>query len=200
MALCAAVLGIQILLLGFTLPMFVSTGLICGLVWLALQSDERKSLSSLQRVCSSLTDGILPRLSQQIKNSADYSTQNINQLTVGLQKLHSSRNVLDKIPAKAPQDIKTALQDMRVTHNEMLILLQYGDRLKQQQQGLVESIELLSRALKRAEFHHWDEKQLLSSIEEIEQKTKLATNQKATEQGSVTFFQGEEDAKDNPSR
>ncbi|MDN3684510.1 hypothetical protein QW180_16730 [Vibrio sinaloensis] len=52
--------------------------------------------------------------------------------------------------------------------------MQYGDRLKQQQQGLVESIELLSRALKRAEFHHWDEKQLLSSIEEIEQKTKIS--------------------------
>lgn len=165
MALCAAVLGIQILLFGFTLATFVGSALICGLVWLALRSDENKSRAFLQRLCSSLARHVLPCLHQKIHLSTELSRQSLTQLTYKLRKLHASRKALEQIYDTGPQEVRIALRDMAVTHKEMLILLRMTQRVKGQQEGVAESFDELVKALRKAEFYHWNEEQLLASIE-----------------------------------
>ncbi|WP_159738394.1 hypothetical protein [Vibrio atypicus] len=170
MPICAAVLGIQILLLGFTLPMVVSTGLICALVWWALHSIEKETNQVFKKLSHSLITLIFPALGQQASTSEQYAQQTIKQLLTKLQRLHACRKVLERIPDNAPKEMKLALRDMKNTHREMLQLIEMSETLAQQHKDLEDSIGVTVKALKRAESSQWEEGCLRNVIKEIENK------------------------------
>lgn len=164
MALSAAVSGIQILLLGFTFPTLVSTVLICGLVAMAMRTVEKEANETLQRVTTSLTDAILPELEQQIRSVQQHSNQTLSDVSSALARLQKCRAVLDKIPDRAPKDIKLALRGMTLMQNEISHSLSESRHLDEENKQLVKGIELTRKALKRARFSYWQEEHLLDSI------------------------------------
>lgn len=164
MALCAAVAGIQILLLGFTLPALVSTVIICGLVNMAMKAAEKEANEALLRLTTSLTDWVLPELEQQAESLQKYTTETFSDVSRALSRLKKCRSVLDKIPDRAPKEIKLALKGITLMQNEMSQSLIESKVLGIKHEHLVKSLEMTKKELKRAKISQWQDEHLLKVI------------------------------------
>lgn len=184
----AAIFLIQALLVGVSVPAMLAAALICGLFLFLLVSSHytvppytSKAMQSLERV-------LIPKLSHQVENSSELAVQAINELGTKVENLRQNYHSLEHTADLSKEEREHSLRQVEQTFKEILVLLQFGDRLRQQQQGVIEGLEAFQLALSELEHKGWDEEALLEALERIEQKTRLEGNKSPQDEGSVTFF------------
>ncbi|NOH80482.1 hypothetical protein F0231_12100 [Vibrio sp. RE86] len=184
----AAIFLIQALLVGVSFPTMLAAALICGLFLFLLAISRytvppytSKAIQSLERV-------LLPKLSHQVENSSELAHQAITELGTKVENLRQNYHSLKHTSDLSDKEREKYLRQVEQTFKEILVLLQFGDRLRQQQQGVIEGLEEFQLALSDLEHKGWDEEALLGALERIEQKTRLEGNKSPQDEGSVTFF------------
>lgn len=118
-----------------------------------------------EKVLLSLEQNILPLVRRQIGNSASFSQQALCQMTAKIEQLKDATTQEDTGSQMPPKH-----QDL---FNDLLVLLQFGDRLKQQQNDTIEIVEVIETALKQVHKLGWCEQEVVESLNQIEQKTRI---------------------------
>ncbi|WGW01531.1 hypothetical protein QF117_12160 [Vibrio sp. YMD68] len=169
------------------------------------KSDNHQN-HSYQEAVASMQNHLLPKLNKQLEISYQDSHESINQIThrfVKLSQLVKNRNEIDSsfmdTDSKATdcneltEEKQLLEKDMNRAYNELMELLQHGDRNLQRQAGVMELFGLLIKELRALDFkgEGWDEALLDSEFNRIINRTELAMIKKRSESESdegVTYF------------
>jgi hypothetical protein len=171
--------------LGFSVASLLSAAFISVAVYLFV---SRQLIAQPNAIHGSLEQQLLPQVSKLAELSRSQSHQamlDINDKVNQLRTLHLS--MVGEQTLSEP-DLQHCANQISSTFKELLILLQFGDRLGQQQAGIIESIELIQSALRHMEQQGWDAEKLHQAIERIEQRTRPENDKSPAQEGSVTFF------------
>lgn len=184
----AAIFLIQVVLVGFTVPAMFSAGFITALFYFLLVGFNFTTNSAYQKSTQSLASVLLPKVRQQAETSCDFSHQAINELSTKVQSMRTLSSRIKQIDDAPSDEVKQYREQMEQVYKEVLVLLQFGDRLHQQQSGIVEGVQIIEAAIERLDSCGWDEDEIREALDVIEQKTRVESNKSPHDEGSVTFF------------
>lgn len=176
----AAIFLIQAILVGVSVPTMLAASFIVVLMLLLLVGIKNTQASQSDRATHSIERRILPRLRAQLASSSSFSHKALLQLADKIDLLSSVCQGASANHA-AKEQIENLLKDI-------LVILQFGDRLHQQQKGTIESIDLIEQALKEMHKQGWSEQELVESLDQIEQKTRMEQHKSPQDEGKVTYF------------
>ncbi|MDC5852882.1 hypothetical protein [Vibrio europaeus] len=176
----AAIFLIQALLVGINVASMLAASLIVLLLMLLMIGIKHVNALQPEKVLLSLEQNILPLVRRQIGNSASFSQQALHQMTAKVEQLKDAT-----IQEDTGSQVTSKHQDLL---NDLLVLLQFGDRLKQQQNGTIDSVEVIETALKEAHKLGWSEQEVLERLNQIEQKTRIENDKSPQDEGKVTYF------------
>lgn len=176
---------IQWVVCGFTAVAFISATVISALAYFYV-SLQPQSVASL--VNRSLEQQILPQVSTLTELSRAQSHQAMLDISVKVNHLRVLHLRMVGDEELSELELQESAKQIALTFKELLVLLQFGDRLEQQQAGIIESVELIQVALRNIEKQGWDEESILQVIERIEQRTRPENDKSPAQEGSVTFF------------
>ncbi|WP_394125747.1 hypothetical protein [Vibrio hepatarius] len=184
----AAIFLIQVVLVGFTVPAMFSAGFITALFYFLLVGFNFTTNSAYQKSTQSLASVLLPKVRQQAETSCDFSHQAINELSTKVQSMRTLSSRIKQIDDAPSDEVKQYREQMEQVYKEVLVLLQFGDRLHQQQSGIVEGVQIIEAAIERLDSCGWDEDEIREALDVIEQKTRVESNKSPHDEGSLTFF------------
>jgi hypothetical protein len=184
----AAIFLIQIVLVGFTVPAMFSAGFIIALFYFLLVGFNFTTVSAYQKSSQSLASVLLPKVRHQAETSCDFSHEAINELSVKVQSMRTLSSRIKQIDDTPSDEVKQYREQMEQVYKEVLVLLQFGDRLHQQQSGIVEGVQIIEAAIERLDSCGWDEDEIREALDLIEQKTRVENDKSPHDEGSVTFF------------
>ncbi|TFH93524.1 hypothetical protein [Vibrio ouci] len=174
--------------MGFTIPAMFSAGFITALFYFLLVGFNFTTISAYQKSTQSLASVLLPKVRQQAETSCDFSHQAINELSTKVQSMRTLSSRIKQIDDAPSDEVKQYREQMEQVYKEVLVLLQFGDRLHQQQSGIVEGVQIIEAAIERLDSCGWDEDEIREALDVIEQKTRVESNKSPHDEGSVTFF------------
>lgn len=183
-----AIFLIQALLVGVTMPAMLSAALITMVTLILFIKAHKSTSHSYQKSLESLALRLLPKLRQQVVTSSEFSYQAVIQLSSKVESMRNIASHIKKVDSEPCAEIQQYRDQMEQIYKEILVVLQFGDRLHQQQEGLKEGISIVAEAVKEVEKFGWDEGALIKELELIEQTTKVEPGTSPEDEGSVTFF------------
>ncbi|MFM2590326.1 hypothetical protein [Vibrio sp. TBV020] len=166
----------------------LSAGFITFLFFFLIAGVNSSHNNSYQKTTQSLAAVLLPKLREQAETSSDFSHQAINELSTKVQSMRAIAGQIKQSDVAPNDEIKQYRDQMEQIYKEMLVLLQFGDRLRQQQQGIIEGVRIIEAAISRLDSCGWDENEIAEALDLIEQKTRVEKNKSPQDEGSVTFF------------
>ncbi|RTZ16574.1 hypothetical protein EJ063_07180 [Vibrio aquaticus] len=184
----ATIFLIQALLVGVTAPAMLSAALITTLTFIVFLKTRKSTSHLYQQSLQSLALRLLPKLRQQVVTSSEFSYQAVIQLSTKVESMRNIASHIKQVDADPCNEIQQYRDQMEQLYKDILVVLQFGDRLHQQQEGLKEGLSMVEEALNDIEQLGWDEVTLLEELELIEQTTKVEPGRSPEDEGSVTFF------------
>lgn len=136
-------------------------------------------------VCASLYQSLLPQLSAQIQTTNSETQESLNLLT---QHFRSQAHIVQNARVEAGSE---ALDKLLALNEEILVLLQSGDRDAQRLTGISEALTLICERIEQHQQREesWNSSELSNAITEIAKRTRIEPSTHSREEVSgVTFF------------
>ncbi|MGF1720516.1 hypothetical protein L4D20_10815 [Vibrio kyushuensis] len=191
----ASVLIILLVLFGFAWNTLFATLMIVALtIWFHQRYSIENASRSHQMALRSIQRVFLPKLNKQLEISYQDSNQSITQITTLFAQLSHLVKQRDTMTSENQSEEKQRLEkQMNQAYNELIEVLQHGDRNLQRQAGVKEGLELIIEQLRLLEQEEksWDESWLVSELSRITSRTELAVAEKSTQNPSnegITYF------------
>lgn len=148
----------------------------------------------LYQVLFSLNNILLPKLVRQLDYSCQDSSNSVDQLASLFKQLSEQSNkICGLLSSKelTAEQCQRATEKVKKIHNQIILLLQFGDRTQQMQSGVLEALHLISNQVEAVlndpnkTTTYFDEDRLLEAINKIESRT---NNQEDKNSDDVTYF------------
>ncbi len=136
-------------------------------------------------VCTSLYQSLLPQLTAQIQTTNSETQDSLNLLTKHFKsQAHIVQSIRDETSSEA-------LGQLMVLNEEIMVLLQNGDRDAQRLMGISEALTLICERIEHHQQHEesWNTSELSNAITKIAKRTRIEPSTHTVEEVSgVTFF------------